>query len=311
VPAPAPVGTPLVATSNPLRKQTLLGMAPAASESPPSPPSEDAVDAPREALVVPATTDNPLRKQTLLGIAPEPADASAESDDAPPTDSVASLMAPPVVATDAPTTLEVEPSAAAAPVISWPPPQPPALGTEAEDEPDLKPKRARFLLPLGIAAALGLGVIGVQQLARAPAPLPPPAAVQAPPVAPQPTDAKQSSDDHGGLGAATTESAPAEAAPSVDPVPSAAPAASATPSGDVVRIRVNSDPPGARLFWKGKPIGTTPFVLELAPGEKHAYEMGLPGYNARKVVIDGSKTELRIGLKPEAGTFIGGARRKP
>jgi hypothetical protein len=58
-------------------------------------------------------------------------------------------------------------------------------------------------------------------------------------------------------------------------------------------------------------VGTTPFVLELAPGEKHSYEMGLPGYNTRKVVIDGSKPEISIGLKPDSGTFIGGNRRKP
>jgi serine/threonine-protein kinase len=78
-----------------------------------------------------------------------------------------------------------------------------------------------------------------------------------------------------------------------------------------VRINVVSDPPGARLFWKGKAIGTTPFVLELAPGEKHAYEMGLTGYNTRKVVIDGTKTDISVGLKPEAGAFIGQTRGKP
>jgi len=60
-----------------------------------------------------------------------------------------------------------------------------------------------------------------------------------------------------------------------------------------------SDPPGARMFWKGKEVGTTPFVLEFQAGDRHAYEIGLPGYTTRKVVIDGSKTEISIGLRPD------------
>jgi len=46
-------------------------------------------------------------------------------------------------------------------------------------------------------------------------------------------------------------------------------------------------------------------TLELEPGEKRAFEVGMPGYNTRRVIIDGSKPERTIGLtvvKPETET---------
>jgi hypothetical protein len=64
------------------------------------------------------------------------------------------------------------------------------------------------------------------------------------------------------------------------------------------------------MFWRGKEVGTTPFTLELKPGEKHSYEMGLPGYVTRKVVVDGSKSEISIGMKPESGAATGARPRK-
>jgi hypothetical protein len=53
------------------------------------------------------------------------------------------------------------------------------------------------------------------------------------------------------------------------------------------------------MFWKGKEVGTTPFVLELPAGQRRSFELGKPGFVTRKVVIDGTKSELTIGLKPE------------
>jgi hypothetical protein len=73
---------------------------------------------------------------------------------------------------------------------------------------------------------------------------------------------------------------------------------------------MKSDPPGARMFWRGKEVGTTPFVLELKPGEKHAYELGFPGYTTRKVVVDGYKSEIRIGLRPDPHAPPGANPRK-
>lgn len=109
--------------------------------------------------------------------------------------------------------------------------------------------------------------------------------------------------------AAPTE--PAANAPA--PVASAAPEASASaadpatsapvPGTRVVIVKLS--PPGARLFRKGKPVpgkpapGGTVVTIELAPDEKkRAFEVGMPGYETRKLVVDGSKSEIYIGLKP-------------
>jgi hypothetical protein len=41
--------------------------------------------------------------------------------------------------------------------------------------------------------------------------------------------------------------------------------------------------------------------IELAPEEKRrSFEVGAPGWRTRKLVVDGTKPEIFIGLKPEA-----------
>ena len=267
----------------------------------------------RVPLTVPAA-DTPLRKQTLLGMAPPP-DALEEKaahtpSVAPPVpDSLSSIVTPAVVATDAPTTLDVGPSE---PTVARPAPTEsvaaPALRAEAsvsEDFPELKARRPRWLAPVAVAAALGLGVVGLRSLDRPPSSLPPmPKAATERTGAPRPAPAKPESADED-----TSSERPEPTAP--EPEPSkAAPTPSAAAAAGVIRINVGSNPPGARLFWKGKEVGTTPFALELQPGEKHAYELGLPGYTTRKVVIDSSSTEISVGLRPEPGTFIGAKRRR-
>ncbi len=86
--------------------------------------------------------------------------------------------------------------------------------------------------------------------------------------------------------------------------PSAAPAASAEPAtasdDSLISVTLKSNPPRARFFHFGKEIGVAPFVLKLKPGERHAYEAGLPGYITRKVVVDGSKTEIIVGMSKES-----------
>jgi hypothetical protein len=93
------------------------------------------------------------------------------------------------------------------------------------------------------------------------------------------------------------------ATPAAENTTSPAAAASAAPAsaaeGEIIRVTVKSRPPKVRFFHFGKQVGVTPFVLELKPGERHAYEAGLPGYGTRKVVIDGSKPEIVIGLKKD------------
>ncbi|HET7539295.1 MAG TPA: hypothetical protein VFK05_05465 [Polyangiaceae bacterium] len=106
-----------------------------------------------------------------------------------------------------------------------------------------------------------------------------------------------------GTASATSQVSLSAATPAADATPSPASAASAAPAGaadgEIRRVTVKSRPPKVRFFHFGKQVGVTPFVLELKPGERHAYEAGLPGYGTRKVVIDGSKPEIVIGLKKE------------
>lgn len=261
--------------------------------------------------------------------------------------SVSSIVTPAAVATDAPTTTEV---AAEAPVITKSrraePARPAATLSDSYNEvPELKPRRPRWLIPLGVAAAIGLGVVGLRSLDRPPTATP--EALTRPITKAKPlakTSAKsgevrpKSDDDDDDDGndpntgndpppdptpaepdplkakaPTTTALAVPAAASGAAPAIVAAPPASAVAPGAVapgptagsLQINVTSDPPGARMFWKGKEVGTTPFVLEFPAGERHAYEVGLPGYTTRKVVVDGSKTEITIGLRPDAGSGFG------
>jgi len=117
-------------------------------------------------------------------------------------------------------------------------------------------------------------------------------AAQAPAVesaAPAPTAAAEP----GSTAAAAAPSAPAAATTATSTAPSE------SASSDVHRVTIKSKPLKVRFYHFGKLVGVTPFVLELKPGERHAYEAGLPGYGTRKVVIDGSKPEILIGLTRE------------
>jgi hypothetical protein len=334
-PAATPSQPPATAASdNPLRKQTLLGIAPVLPQQPKAAASE-----------------------------PEPPSASASAPEEPapfePAGSVPSLQTPALVATDAPTTSDLpsepEPVAKSERAKSERAKSERAKSERAvlsishDDLLPLKRSRPRWVLPASAAAVIALGVLGLRSLDRAPEPVPAElahphtpgkaAAGKALGAAPRSDDDGDDDDDDdpgphtgsddspdptppdpdplkGKAAAAPAAAAAAPLVPSARAPSSAAPAATAAPSaapaavGDAVRINVESDPPGARLFWKGKEVGTTPFVLELQPGEKHAYELGLPGYTTRKVVIDGSKTEISIGLRPDPNAPTGANARK-
>ncbi len=90
---------------------------------------------------------------------------------------------------------------------------------------------------------------------------------------------------------------------------SAPPAASTTATGaapavpsseDTVRVAVNIRPEGARVFYRGKEIGRTPFTLELLRDERRVFEVGYPGYVTRRLVIDGSEKEISFAMTPGA-----------
>jgi len=53
---------------------------------------------------------------------------------------------------------------------------------------------------------------------------------------------------------------------------------------------------GAKFFRNGKQVGMNSVIVELAPGERRAFEVNLPGYVSRKVVVDGSRAEVVVYL---------------
>lgn len=51
---------------------------------------------------------------------------------------------------------------------------------------------------------------------------------------------------------------------------------------------------GAKFYRNGKQVGMNSVIVELAPGEKRAFEVNLAGYTSRKVVVDGSRPEVVV-----------------
>jgi hypothetical protein len=136
-----------------------------------------------------------------------------------------------------------------------------------------------------------------------------PAAAEAAPTAAQPTPAAAAeSAAPGALSAAAQPAGVESAAPSAEPAaPSAEPAAPApsasasatseAPGSRTVIVKIS--PSTARLFYHGKPVGASPVTVVLGPNEKRrSFEVGGPGWVTRRLVVDGSKPELFIGLKP-------------
>jgi hypothetical protein len=165
----------------------------------------------------------------------------------------------------------------------------------------LENKRSgRGIVWLGIASLLigGLGYVMFHRphsvtVAQVASQLPP-----EPPVAPPIANAP----------AAELAPAPAPVAanePAAPTAPAESSAASAeAPTPGTITVTVNTMPPKARFYHFGKEVGVAPFVVELKPGERHAYEVGLPGRVTRKLVLDGTKTQITIGLREDGDTLI-------
>jgi serine/threonine-protein kinase len=87
----------------------------------------------------------------------------------------------------------------------------------------------------------------------------------------------------------TAEATTPTPAPVAPPTPEPQPAA-ATPQ--MVRLRLMSEPTGARVYYKGKERGTTPFVLEVPPGPDGTVTteltFALEGYQTETVITGGS-----------------------
>ncbi|HEY5954960.1 MAG TPA: PEGA domain-containing protein [Polyangiaceae bacterium] len=106
-------------------------------------------------------------------------------------------------------------------------------------------------------------------------------------------DALPTAAAHAVAPAAPPESA--AVASGVPDVPSAAP----SETSELIVVTVNTVPADARFFHKGKPVGRAPLRVELKPGERRSFEIGHPGYYARKVVVDGKKKEMTVTMRPD------------
>jgi len=103
---------------------------------------------------------------------------------------------------------------------------------------------------------------------------------------------------------------PAEPPPTATVTAPAPEASAAAIEGKKVVI-VNARPANARFFYKGKKVGVSPLRVELAPGEKRAFEVGHPSFITRKVIIDGSEPEVTVGLYPKSGNWRKPAKASP
>jgi hypothetical protein len=72
-------------------------------------------------------------------------------------------------------------------------------------------------------------------------------------------------------------------------------------------VIVNVRPPQARIFYRGKEAGKAPLRVELEPGQRRSFEVGYPGFMTRKIVVDGSKPELLVGLRASSPYATGSA----
>jgi eukaryotic-like serine/threonine-protein kinase len=98
------------------------------------------------------------------------------------------------------------------------------------------------------------------------------------------------------------------------PVAPAQPAAESLPTAPQrVRLRLMTEPPGARVYYKAKERGTTPFVLEIPPGPDGTVTaeitFALEGYQTETVITGGSgDVVLSQKLQKRRGGGSGGSR---
>lgn len=72
-----------------------------------------------------------------------------------------------------------------------------------------------------------------------------------------------------------------------------------TSSDEMTTVTVTAVPAQARFYYKGKPVGHSPMRVELKPGERRSFELGYPGYQTRKVTVDGTSTSMKVTMSPE------------
>jgi hypothetical protein len=91
-----------------------------------------------------------------------------------------------------------------------------------------------------------------------------------------------------------TEGSAAPVTSTTEPIASASAESMAT--GETIRVMLRASVAGAKFYRNGKQVGVNSVIVELAPGEKRAFEVNLAGRVSRKVVVDGSRSEVVVYL---------------
>lgn len=303
------------------RRSTLLGIAPAPdgssdstlTPSMPPPSSPDGGASKFEAAAQ-------LLEQKRASLTPKPPETNADATSAPRTSEItaprgetaaqaARTAEAPAESGDAtpPPTSEVTPSSGRA-RHSERADAPPKSRRRSAAPP---PQRGIGILPLALAAAVFVAMFLVgamrairEELSNAkPATTTPSSLVESSPATrPAASPASEPAAAASPV-ARLEESIPAASAEtsagSSAPAPSAAEAmegASGEPAhaGNTVPVLVRASVSGARFYRHGKQVGMNSVIVDLAPGEKRAFEVDLPGYVSRKVIVDGSSSEVVV-----------------
>ena len=79
---------------------------------------------------------------------------------------------------------------------------------------------------------------------------------------------------------------------------SSAPSTTEAPAPEGVKVVLKSVPPGAVFYHHGKSVGVNEATVSVPEGKRLAFEVVLPGYGTRKVIVDGKKPKVLVGLRP-------------
>jgi eukaryotic-like serine/threonine-protein kinase len=133
----------------------------------------------------------------------------------------------------------------------------------------------------------------------------------------------QAAADAGGLatappdaGAVVLDERPIDAGAAAVRVPDAAVAAVATPDAAVevaavpdaapariepIKVLVDANADGAKIYEKGKQVGRAPDMFDVVPGQSRTFVLKHPRYRDKTVVIDGSENKVKVVLDRKGG----------
>ncbi len=130
-------------------------------------------------------------------------------------------------------------------------------------------------------------------------PIQPEVVVQHEPLPPQPTPVTQPTP--------SVSSPPASTAvPPAVPTDDSAPSDTATANQEInaalpdrpVSVRVDVNPPDSKVALNGQEV-KRPWTFTVEPGKKVALEIARKGYITRRIILDGTKSYVRVGMIPK------------